>query len=612
MYFNPGRCEVCNGLFFDDKRWTRGMGICSQHCYERAVRPYLPSGYRFDAKHDHETMGDWGEWTNKRLDIESEALKVYRRRYHAEVMQRHDEQHEEDIRKIHERTEEALLKSRLAYERLLAEQPRFDWIEQPMALPEQTRFEHTHILGPAGSGKTTLLQRLILDDLSRKYPPAMVIIDPKGLMIERLSHLAIFEKELKDRIVILRPTDTPALNMFHAAWRWNRMYSEQTKQQIEQQVISNFAYIFSTLDASLTQKMSVPFLFCAKLMFGVNGATISDFFDLIDDPARSYEQSRFKPYIDRLDDIGRRFFQRDFYESNFRETRNSIKNRLYSIMHRPEFVQMFSTPVRKFDMFQALQQKKIVLVDTQMSLLGSESSSLFGRYIISLTLNAAFERFAIPRKEWNPAYLIIDEFQHFADELKTPEMLRLAREYNLGITIAVQDMHGKPFSDSLRTAVSTNTSIKYASSPEGVDLAYAARDLRCEQDWLRQRTKTPTHAQFACFVRGHTNHPNVLTIPFGAIENEAQMSDAAHRALLERNLKAVTVPPSDKVLHRSPPRELYEPIHTDLPQASPLAVNPRFALNPASSSSRPQNQLPKSPRKERSPSTDGGEPSPEW
>jgi len=548
MYFNPGRCQVCNGVFVDDKKWTQGMGICSQHCYERAIRPYLPRGHKFDDKWDYEnTTESWADWAKRHRETEYAALQEFRRRYHAEDMQRIDDHRAEHTRKTQEFVEDMLAKQNLRMAELVASLPKFDRLEKPMDLPDETRFEHTQILGPSGSGKTTLIQQIILEDLHKPNPPAIVIIDPKGLMVERLSRLAIFDTRLKDRLVILRPTDTPALNMFHAAWRWNRMYSDQTKRQIEQQTISNFSYIFSTLDASLTQKMSVPFLFCAKLMFGMDGATINDFFDLIDDPARSYEQSRFKPSMDRLDDIARRFFQRDFYESNFRETRSSIKNRLYSIMHRPEFVEMFSTPVRKFDMFQALQQRKIVLVDTQMSLLGSESSSLFGRYIISLTLNAAYERFAIPRKEWNPAYLIIDEFQHFADEIKTPEMLRLAREYNLGITVAVQDMHGKPFSDSLRTAVSTNTSIKYASSPEGVDLAYAARDLRCEQDWLRQRTKTPTHAQFACFVRGHTEHPNVLTIPFGAIENEPQMSDEAHRALLERNLKAVTVTAKDNL-----------------------------------------------------------------
>ena len=310
--------------------------------------------------------------------------------------------------------------------------------------------------------------------------------------------------------------------------------------------------------------MEAPFGFCARLMFRMDGATLEDFFDLVDERVNSYEQSRFKPYIERLDPISKRFFQRDFFSRAYVATRNSIKARLYSVVMSHEFMQMFSTPIRKFDMFQAMQQRKIVLVDTQMSMLGTDNSTLFGRYIIAQTLNAAYERFAVPKEQWNPAYLIIDEFPMFADDIKTPEMLRLAREYNLGITVALQDIHGKPFTETLRNAISVNTSIKYASSPEGTDLNYASRDLRCETDFLRQQTKTATDAHFACFVRGLTEHPMALTFPFGAIEREPQMTEEAHQTLVERNRAALAYSEDDHVPYRRAEPEQQPPPLKDL------------------------------------------------
>ena len=45
------------------------------------------------------------------------------------------------------------------------------------------RFEHTQVVGSSGAGKTNLLSHLIL-------------IDPKRTMIDKLSHLAIFNDKL--------------------------------------------------------------------------------------------------------------------------------------------------------------------------------------------------------------------------------------------------------------------------------------------------------------------------------------------------------------------------------------------------------------------------------
>jgi hypothetical protein len=45
-------------------------------------------------------------------------------------------------------------------------------------------------------------------------------------------------------------------------------------------------------------------------------------------------------------------------------------------------------------------------------------------------------------------------------------MLRLIREYGGGVVMAFQDMFCNEMNDNTRTAITTNTSIKYAASPE--------------------------------------------------------------------------------------------------------------------------------------------------
>lgn len=429
----------------------------------------------------------------------------------------------------------------------------------PFAVPESARMEHTSILGGSGAGKTTLLQQIILDDLASPDPPGMVVIDPKGHLAQRLQKLAVFHPEtgrLKDRIVIVDPDDDPppALNMFHPADKWNRMYSDNVRHQVESQAISNFAYIFSSIESTLTQKQAVCFTFCVRLLFRHDGATIHTLMELLNDPAKTSHHSAFSLTIERLDETSRRFFLHDYYTSAFGETRQQIKARLYGILVHPRLVAMFSTPERKLDMFDCLQKKKIVLVKAALGAPGSDASQLFARYFVALTLNAAFERVGIKdRSQWHPAHLIVDEFQLVADELKTPEMLRLAREYNLGITMAFQEIHGRPFNDGLRASISTNTSVKYASSPEGVDIAYAARDLRCEQDFIRAQTKTATHGRFGCFVRGWLDHAVSLTVPFGNIEREPQMDAEAYERLLVLNRERLSLAPTPPRPTRTPP-----------------------------------------------------------
>jgi hypothetical protein len=88
-----------------------------------------------------------------------------------------------------------------------------------LSYTDKKRFEHTQIVGSSGAGKTNLLSHLILFDLKRDDPPGIILIDPKRMQIEKLSKLAIFNDKLKDRLIIVRPEDSPAINIFDSTGR---------------------------------------------------------------------------------------------------------------------------------------------------------------------------------------------------------------------------------------------------------------------------------------------------------------------------------------------------------------------------------------------------------
>src|ERR1051326_3481907 len=149
----------------------------------------------------------------------------------------------------------------------------------PFSITDQQRYEHTHVVGGSGHGKTQLLQRLILDDLKREQPPALVIVDSQGEMLRKIRDLDLFAsgKPLSDRLIVIDPEDAeyaPALNMFDLKAARLGSYSQTIKEQIEASTIETFNYVFGALAAELTSRQNTTFAFVSRLMLSIPNATI--------------------------------------------------------------------------------------------------------------------------------------------------------------------------------------------------------------------------------------------------------------------------------------------------------------------------------------------------
>jgi hypothetical protein len=118
----------------------------------------------------------------------------------------------------------------------------------------------------------------------------------------------------------------------------------------------------------------------------------------------------------------------------------------------------------------------------------------------------------------------------------------------MGVTMAHQSVHPPELNEAVRTSIST-TAIKYCASPEGVDLNYMARDLKCEAAFLSQQQVTPTHVNFACYARGMgLQRPFIVAVPRGNIEQQPQMDEQGHNQLLAKNKERLSSP----ITHKAP------------------------------------------------------------
>ncbi|SUS07748.1 conserved hypothetical protein [uncultured Defluviicoccus sp.] len=419
--------------------------------------------------------------------------------------------------------------------------PYADYLQAtlPFPIPLSTRFEHTHILGGTGHGKTQLLQRLIYRDLKKlqEGKGSLCLLDSQGDMIRTLTHLAEFDRDapnsLADRLVLIDPTDIehPAcLNMFDTNLERLRGYGAAEREMILNGTVALYEYMFGALlGAELTQKQGVIFRYLARLMMVIPDATIHTLRELMEEPGLAL------PHLGKLEGTAQRFFQREFPDRNFDDTRRQILNRLWGVLSNPVLERLFSNPRNKVDLFQAMNGGKVVLINTAKDLLKRDGCQILGRFFIAMIAQAALERAAIPPERRRATFVYVDEAQEYFDE-EIEDLLNQARKYKVGMVLAHQNL--EQLSQRLRGTIMASTSIKLAGGVSAKDAALMAKEMRCEPDFVQGMRKRQGDTEFACWIKHATPHAIKATVPLGSVERLPKLSDDAHQALIAANRKS--------------------------------------------------------------------------
>jgi hypothetical protein len=405
----------------------------------------------------------------------------------------------------------------------------------PLAVTHDTFFSHMHVCGGTGAGKTQWLSTLILHHLADPAAPALVVVDSQGDLINKLVRL----EALKDRSILITPKDIkypPAINVFDLKQARLGSYDDVTREQVVAGAIETFDYLFSGLvGADLTAKQSVFFRFVCRLLLNLpetmgRKATILDMIALMEDP------SPYMEAIERLPGIQRRFFERDFTESTFKQTKEQVRYRLNAILENPTMERLFTAPETRLDLFEELNRGSVIFIDTAKDFLKT-SSAHFGRLFISLVLRAVMERASIPEKDRKPAFLIVDEAAEYFDQ-NINDLLTQVRKYKMGCVFAHQYMD--QCTQSLKSSLAANTAIKLASRVSTGDARTLAPDMRTTPEFILAQPKL----QFACFIRDVTSHAISVPVEAGKLDREPMMTDEAYNCFREQNRRRVSMPSS--------------------------------------------------------------------
>ena len=386
-----------------------------------------------------------------------------------------------------------------------------------IAIPMQTYTEHGAIFAKSGHGKSQTLRAIIANFLQLDDPPALFIIDSLGSLIEGIDHLEIFNTRLKDRLVIIDPTEDPppALNFF--------------KLQSDELVF----YLFKAIDQSFTQRQSTLISYLMELMRAVDGATLLTLIEVCESKNNLYPEA-----IKTLSPYAQSFFENQLYgprpDKFVQDTKAQIAQRLYSLGRLGKLTQMFSAPENKFDPLECIRQRKICIINTDarpahLGGLGG-ASSILGRFILAQCLDAAR---SCPKEDRQTALLIVDEAKHYMDD-QAALILSDARQFKLGILLATQFPHQLP--EGVRKEVNTNTSIKMMGPTEFAVASHYARDMFTTPEAIMgAKSFDRSHAEWITYVANLTNSAVKMSVPFGAIEKMPRMSPADHQRLRASN-----------------------------------------------------------------------------
>ena len=415
----------------------------------------------------------------------------------------------------------------------------------PLAVSGDVRFRHQWVIGLTGSGKTQLLQAQIARDLEavRRGEASIIVIDSKGMppdkMLSKLAHLKDFApgQRLDGKLVLLQPdmsppgsheTMPPSLAIFDVG-QHNTNLTGRDREILEASALDMITSALT--DASGPQRDLVEFLvqFCLK----IPGATLETLGEILETPPKLFEQ-KFATPLAKVEPTVSRYLRSAMGPSGHDLTRQALLRRVTAMVRHTTFRRMYEGTRNRFNMEQALDDGKVILINTDLALLKEDACQMFGRYFISLLLQATFQR-----KSKKPVYCYIDECQDYLkNEERMPQLIDKARDQKVALILAhhrMSQIHNQNVMDAL-----ASSAIRFVS-PNDKEAPVLSRYVRDTGDILLH---LPDY-HFAAFIDRMTTRAVPVTATPDVIENMPKMSDEEYDIVCQRMRDLYCAPPAN-------------------------------------------------------------------
>ena len=307
-------------------------------------------------------------------------------------------------------------------------------------LTAEQRVRHTHIIGSSGTGKSSLLFNLIRQDIENGE--GVGVLDPHGDLINQI--LGIIPDDRIDDVVLVDPSDVE----FPIGFNILSAHSEAEKELLASDLIALFRRLATSWGDQMDTVLQNAIL---AFLNSRQGGTLSDLrLFLLDTKGTGFQKQFLKTVTD--DEVI--FFWRNvFPELTGNKSIGPVLTRLQDFFSRKPLRNMVGQSQNKLDFADIMDNGRIFLARLPEGC-GAENSYLLGTLLVS-----KFQQLAMARQSQKAAarrdfWLYIDEFDHFITP-SMAEILKGARKYRLGLTLAHQELHQLQDDPKVASAVLT-------------------------------------------------------------------------------------------------------------------------------------------------------------
>jgi hypothetical protein len=292
---------------------------------------------------------------------------------------------------------------------------------RPIALTEEQRLRHTHVVGASGTGKSTLLMRMLTQDIEQGH--GFAVLDPHGDLIDEL--LCRIPETRQNDVILVDPADVErpiGFNILSA-------HSELEKTLLASDLVAVFRRLSTSWGDQMTSVLSNAVL---AFLESTRGGTLADLRRFL---VEAEYRKEFLPTVTDREVVY--YWQKEFPLLSGRP-QAPLLTRLDTFL-RPRLVRGMVTQATSLDFTAIMNGGQILLVKLAQGAIGEENAALLGSLFIAKLHQLALGRQAVAEHERRPFYLYCDEFQHFV----TPSMATLltgARKYRLGLVLAHQEL----------------------------------------------------------------------------------------------------------------------------------------------------------------------------
>jgi len=297
-------------------------------------------------------------------------------------------------------------------------------IHKKFGIKPDDRRRHMYIVGKTGMGKTALLENMVIQDIQAGH--GIGFVDPHGEAAEKLLDF-IPSNRIND-VIYFNPSDLD----------WPIAFNIMEKVDVEYRhlVAGGLMGVFKKIWPDVwSARMEYILNNCILALLEYQGSTLLGVNRMLADV--EYR----KKVVDKITDpVVKAFWTQEFarYTQRYEiEATAAIQNKVGQFISAPLIRNIIGQVKSTIDMREAMDKKKILILNLSKGRIGEDASRLLGALLITKIQLAAMSRVDILEKERQDFYLYVDEFQNFATE-SFVNILSEARKYRLDLILAHQ------------------------------------------------------------------------------------------------------------------------------------------------------------------------------